>query len=323
MHKISVPCGDNESSFTKNLFETIRNHNILDVYCKFSMFFCNSFFPSTPLPFTFVNEEHRFTGTFYYTISFVNNQSPRNAGMFWEPGLFQLYLNYALLMIVLDSENLIKNKVPKFILFSLTLLTTMSSMGFFCYIFIFLTLIVNRHKGSNKKLFKVIGVFLIFFVLIESAGQVIQGKLFNEKSSFGSRYDDAIVSLAVVKDNPFLGVGPVSDHVDTYKKYSMIQGRLTNYRYVTLARSNGLGLFMMKFGIPVTLFFLYLIYKRNKKVFNSSKLSALLVALVLIFGFLNEPIMLTTLWLSFFFSWKNDKESVILSDQCPPLRSIA
>ena len=54
----------------------------------------------------------------------------RNAGMFWEPGAFQCYINLALVILFFDKNKEEYNgKKFKLIIFIITLLTTQSTTG--------------------------------------------------------------------------------------------------------------------------------------------------------------------------------------------------
>lgn len=89
----------------------------------------------------------------------------RNAGMFWEPGAFQGYLNIAIAFILLLPS--MANKRFKLIILLLALLTTKSTTG---YIVLFITIIyynifISQRKSSRKVLYIISFLVLAFYII--------------------------------------------------------------------------------------------------------------------------------------------------------------
>ena len=161
----------------------------------------------------------------------------------------------------------------------------------------------GKKDGKKGKLVVFAIITLVTLLLVENTTHIIEDKLLNQSMSFGSRYDDSIISLKIALDNPILGTGPVNEHTEVFESYMSIMSFL---RESTggLSRSNGLGLFLMRCGFPLTIIYLISIYLENKKILGTSTFNSILVLVVLVCGLCNEPIAFTTLWLSFFMTWK-------------------
>jgi hypothetical protein len=282
--------------------ETFINTIFVIAAVSLPCFVINLLVPEVTLPFTYSDAENNFFGTFYYTLgSVVKGVFIRNCGIFWEPGLFQIYLNFALGLLVVSKDLKINRATIKFIVMSIALVTTLSTMGYFCFAIVIMILLANATNKANKIYLYVAGVALIFLFIVESSTHIIEGKLIDKDMSYGSRYDDTLISFTIAMDNTLFGVGPVSDHVTIYKEY-MVSMNAMRESVGILARSNGLGNFSMKFGIPVTIIYLFLVYKRLRYI--TSFFNSILLLVMLICCFCNEPIMFTTIWLSFFMRWR-------------------
>lgn len=71
---------------------------------------------------------------------------PRNAGIFWEPGVYQAYLNIGLIFlldIITKNEHAIKNRRLIFISLIITIITTYSTTG---YLILIILLIIYRKQ---------------------------------------------------------------------------------------------------------------------------------------------------------------------------------
>lgn len=272
-------------------------------------FFLKLAVPSFEFPFTIWDYEHHFHGTFYYTLGSIRKPVfNRNCGVFWESGLFQIYLNYALAILALDPDRKHDDKhySMKFIIMSIAVITTVSTMGYLCYFIVIAAVLLQRNSGKSSKKTSIVIiaiVALIALLIVESTTHIIEGKLIDRGMSFGSRYDDTIISLKIALHNPIFGTGPVNEHVSIFESYMLMLDALRESSGV-LSRSNGFGLFLMKCGFPITVLFSIAIYRRNRYMLQTSTINSLLVFIILLCGLFNEPIAFTTLWLSFFMKWK-------------------
>lgn len=140
----------------------------------------------------------------------------RNFGIFYEPGIFQFYLNTALLIELFSNK---KINVFRILVLTVAIITTLSTNGYISIVLVFLAygLFVILGSGNRDRINKKIGflalllIIVIIFVILIDKG-VIGSRVFMKFSSTktsGSYYDrtNAInYALAKIIYNPLLGV---------------------------------------------------------------------------------------------------------------------
>ena len=192
--------------------------------------------------------------------------STRNAGIFWEPGAYAAFLNYALFLL-LNENNLGKRTLPRIIMI-ITILTTYSVTGYAVMLFLLIHYIFRT--GNKILAFGVLipGVFLVFFVGLRN--QMILTKI-RDQSYFSER-----VSLT--------WIGVLLSDIRSY-----LVGMTFSGRNGTIWNSIIDSCFV--FGIPYVVILLRSYYLSCKR-FNSGIM--LFICLVLIFS--SEPLI----WRPFF-----------------------
>lgn len=140
----------------------------------------------------------------------------RNFGIFYEPGIFQFYLNTALLIEFFSNK---KINVFRVLVLTVAVITTLSTNGYISLVLIFFAygLLVILDSGKKNKIYRKIVFFallsvsvIIFIILIDKG--VIGSRVFEKFSSTktsGSYYDrtNAIgYALSKIFQNPLLGV---------------------------------------------------------------------------------------------------------------------
>ena len=98
----------------------------------------------------------------FILINFNGYKELRNSGPFWEPGAFSVYINIALLLNIL-----VKNKIfnKKNLLFTITIITTLSTAGFLTLFFIISSVYVLLNP-SLKKVFILIPIIILLRILL-------------------------------------------------------------------------------------------------------------------------------------------------------------
>ncbi|MBO7289317.1 MAG: O-antigen ligase family protein, partial [Clostridia bacterium] len=150
------------------------------------------------------------------------NSTPRNSGMFWEPGAFQTYINLALIIELFYFKQLRKNRL---IVYLITIFTTYSTVGYITTLFIAYTYITqllfssaNRDKNSTRNLFFILTIVVIavvvFLSLNTSTSERVFGKLKYIEGTTGGRNTSASVRMGaftkpfkVFWDYPLFGAG--------------------------------------------------------------------------------------------------------------------
>lgn len=273
--------------------------SIISIVC----FFIMKVRPDTHLPFEMNVSEINWHGTFYYTLGFFNNTTYRNAGVFGEGGVFQIFTNIALFLSIHCEEGG-KERTRHIVVFLIATLTTLSTMGFLSLLLVIASILYkNRAKVGYYCLLFLVAVIII---IIDFNTGILSDKLLNQGGSFGSRYDDFIVSWLVTMEKPIMGYGIAnSDYLDSFMLNETTNLRMTNPDFVHLQRSNGLGILMMRCGLLYTAYFIWRLYAFSKNNVVNNRIYAAIFTVVLLLGVFNEPIGQTTIYMLVFFDFYN------------------
>ena len=188
-----------------------------------------------PLPKMSIGSEAGYFVNLLFTN--VSSSSSRNFGPFWEPGAFQLYLNWAVLYEVRHKEVLKKKDI---IIFAICLFTTQSTAGIVIFFLIMMYYLYNNMVSNGKgiKLFQslivlgfllLVGAFLATSELLMDAffGKVIalsenQDEINSANVSSYTRVYSVPANLEVIKEHPFFGVGIDQLKVEFMNRYELV-----------------------------------------------------------------------------------------------------
>lgn len=251
-------------------------------------------------------------GAFYHTIGYGGIEEGvhrvRNCGIFAEPGVFQMYLNLALLMLCSSKDITLKKARKLFYLFSITLISTFSSMGYLLYACVIVVIYIeNRQllpmpqRLSRKKRVALIVFFAVCIAIAEVLLGYIGGFVTNT-NSWASRHDDTVLTFLIAKDHPLFGLGLATDMEDVWITYYNRYESIRLYRAFQNARSCGLGNYMAQGGILFATVYMISIIVAYLKIFDfREKLANIITAFVFIMFVLEEPLLATPIYLITFF----------------------
>ena len=234
---------------------------------------------------------------FYYSqspTSVIRNLLPivRIPGLFWEPGILQIYLNIFLYI----SLFYIKTNKIMIILTLLAVVLTQSTMGYLIasiIISIFFYHSIN-YISTNKKFIYIVFIVLLLIPVSIITSKNINDKLFGEnEKSFLSRKADTTAGIILTSKNPLIGIG--FDNENILASRNQINFNSDVYCYLDEKRLNTNGIIMLFYslGIPISLFIITMLYRQ--KIFYKHKN---LFFVIIFFSLLSEPLSL----LPFFFS---------------------
>lgn len=209
--------------------------------------------------------------SFYYTWGWNGDIFARNSGPFWEPGAFQGFLIFALLLLLhtRDFADIFKIKMRMVAsVFIVAILTTGSTTGYILLVLIvfsnlkaFLRLYSDL---SNRMKFFAAAVIVILPILIVIKSGNISDKLFGDSfasvTSRVTRISDFIGGLELIKKNPVIGLG-VTPFRDALK---------STYG-VNIDDSNGLVSMAYIYGIPMVIYYFYRFYQGLRYLFAEIK----------------------------------------------------
>lgn len=291
---------------------------VLDIYLKSSLsnfkhdlYFLLKFMPlqailtvliATFLNFLFINittdsaSFYTFLGVFNYHIIIDNGALIRPNGFFFEPGVFQLYLNLFLYL----SLFVYKNKLNTYLAI-IAILLTKSSTGVLVLAMI-LGWYFMRYYINNGNLLKRFARLLIATVLLLGfvflAWDNINEKMHGEsKGSFLARQYDTITGFNVAVANPLLGVGfKYENYYVAAEKLGYRDTLFNGERIKNRDNTNGIVMLFYSMGTPLALIFIFGLFKQ--KLLDDR----FLVALVVFISLFTEALVFTPFFLLFIFS---------------------
>lgn len=203
-----------------NLMEKERFYeiflNIILFFCVFSLILTvvSNMYPAFILKFP-VSEYRNFHNVYglHTFLGIYPSQIDRNCGPFREPGVFEIYLNFAL-MIVMFRHDSDKRKLTKILLFVITIASTKSSTGIIAMAAIFAGYIFYRPQTRNKTHKYLKMIMMVGFVISVAAVLTIPGLLLLKLnpssaaySSYLTRHTGTLMDLKLWLDAPIFGQG--------------------------------------------------------------------------------------------------------------------
>lgn len=218
----------------------------------------------------------------FYSINIMGFKAYRMQGMFWEPGVYQLYLNLAIYHFLFERNA--KNDIKKLIILYINLFLTLSTTGMCIGILLLGVYITNLPKfRKSKKLLIVISTVNISiacgYVIFVKAMESVQNAAVGGIGSMATRFSDLIIGFRLFFENFFIGAGYGNE-----KLFELSQGW-------GRGSSNGLIYWMYMMGIiglVIVIFpFIRNIRKSKDKV---TKRKRILLFIIFILCNLSEPL---------------------------------
>jgi hypothetical protein len=225
----------------------------------------------------------------------------RNAGMFWEPGAYQIFINLALLFLF-DQQNFNKRNKIKCSILMITLITTKSTTGYIIFALVLVNCLNISSKKSKIKVSK--GTNIIVLVIAAAvaittllSNSVIIDKFNEENQSFIIRQKDLFQSINIVKEKPLMGYGVLSDEL-FYKQKAREIG----------SNSNGILYFVEMIGIVGIILFSIILFRNSKYLFENVNYKIFIIIIVLFH--LTEVIVFMPISIIFLFKFDSKKINV-------------
>jgi hypothetical protein len=218
----------------------------------------------------------------------------RLQGIFWEPGILQIYMNLLVYLMIFYKEKSILSVSPVIFI----IIFSFSTTGIFV---LFILLAYKLIKLSNLKLSTIIFFPLylaLIFLFAQFALKNINDKVFGDSSgSFNGRSYDALVGIEIFNSNPFFGIGFDRDRYIQHASNSNLNFLLLSEdEKENRGSTNGLIDALAKGGLVFISLVLYLIYRLKFNFPNSSVLIS-----VILFSLFSQPLLLTPFFISVLF----------------------
>lgn len=145
---------------------------------------------------------------------FHDNADIRNLGIFIEPGLYQIYLNMALFILLFGGGGH-RHEKPAILVLLVTLYSTHSTTGYIVGLLIISGHLIVSNKNKNKKsmFFSVSKVLMVLLALGLASMQGFFQKNIDEKfsgkksMSYVYRINASLADLQIISENPLTGAG--------------------------------------------------------------------------------------------------------------------
>ncbi|MFC4478240.1 hypothetical protein [Flavobacterium chungangensis] len=221
----------------------------------------------------------------------------RNQGIFWEPGILQIYLNVLFFITTFVRNSSFYRWLSVFLIIS-----TFSTTGL-------LLLVIQILVYYQKKIFQLnlgLKIFILVFSLpslIYFLYQNLLDKISGDSViSFDLRLFDLLTAFTYITHFPLSGIGlDVKNYTDQQSKIA-----ITNMPDFTFDVSSTVGLrgntnsllmLVVSLGVPIALFCIYRLYKQ--RIINNKKK---LFFLIVVISCMSEPLILGNFFMLLFLS---------------------
>ena len=257
-----------------------------------------------------ITSEYHETLTFNYlfhyspkagtVINLLGLDIARNAGMFWEPGILQGYLN---LLFFLEISIYKRNKIL-LALIIFAVLTTYSTTGLLLLILQLGYFSQKLLKNNTKIILFIVLIIPLYFVFNSNLNEKIYGE---GESSFQKRLFDLTQPFFIAMENPLTGVGLDLDQFQELREGFYINSDLNStlnhfgieQRIETTSKgsTNSVMYMLAGMGFPIAFLFIYMFTKQQ--VITNDRLMWFTLTFVFV---LSEPLLFRPFFFLFIVS---------------------
>ena len=223
----------------------------------------------------------------------------RAQGIFWEPGVLQIYLNVFLFILLFVNP---KKHWFYIITTSFLVLATLSTTGFIIFSLILIFFFSKSIIKTPALLILLILISPVFYNFYNFTTIILTDKFQGDRvGSYEARRFDALNSFNIILDNPF-GIG------FSHEKYQeMARNNIYNIQSLVKtdrASTNGILILFVSTGIFFGFVFLTMLFFQN--ILQKNRF---LFFLIIIFSLTSEPLFFSPVFLTFALS------SLVISNQ--------
>jgi hypothetical protein len=228
-----------------------------------------------------------------YSFDILGFSMVRNQGLFWEPGVLQVFLNILLFLSLFVR----RFKLSIVGLISLAVLSTLSTTGLLIMI---LQFVVYSTTVVRKNILLLPLFIALLLGLYSLASLNLSDKILGDgATSFQVRFFDLVQPVLIAIDYPLTGVG-LDD-----QRYIEVRNRIDynlwidgiSFDSLEKGATNSIMFFLATTGYPATILLLWMIY-RQTLISNNKKLFFVLM----IFSLMTEPLLLKPFFFIFVIS---------------------
>lgn len=217
----------------------------------------------------------------------------RNQGVFWEPGILQIYMNILVFYNLFEKKSFKKSLFP-----ALIVVSTMSTTGLGLLLILYISYYFSIHTHFSIKFFL---LSLFFFILMIPLVLAFANNLGEKKDtlSYQLRMYDMVNAIEMVIQHPICGIG---FDMEVYKKVQTMTN-LSKYANLNIydgdmiyerGNTNSLLMLLIQCGLPMSVVYLCILYRQN--IFLNRRL----FFFVIIISLMSEPLLLGNFFILFF-----------------------
>ncbi|MCH1940969.1 hypothetical protein [Holdemania massiliensis] len=240
----------------------------------------------------------------------IGNLAIRTQGIYWEPGVFQLYLNLAIAFELFGRRAINRNRL---MIYFIALILTFSTTGYAAGAWIMLAYaLVVRKQGDTttsitKRFLIVTGLFFaaVVVLLCTEVGDVVLGKVINPTSSGTAmvRLAGVVVNIEIALQHPWHGIG-MEAITEEFVRVSMASNIVLGW---TEQNTNTLFYQFAAHGIPYGILFTIGTFKFGNN-FPGRKKLVWIVFVTLVLMYVGENLQYSSLpyiLIFYGFGWKD------------------
>ena len=223
-----------------------------------------------------ITSEYHESLTYYYLFYYSPNEMNvinlfgldihRNAGLFWEPGILQSYLN---ILFFLEISVFKRNK-RLLVLIVIGILSTYSTTGLFLLMIQAIYFLQKEFKKNLAMILIAIVGIPLYILLSINMNEKIHGE---GESSFQKRLIDLTQPFFIALENPLTGVGLDIDRFQEVREEFYINSNLNNMlgkvgieqkvETTSKGSTNSVMYMLAGMGFPATMLFIYMFMKQQ------------------------------------------------------------
>ena len=243
---------------------------------------------------------------FYYSvkegsiINFFGLDFHRNAGIFWEPGILQIYLNILLFLEV----NVFKRNKRLLALIIIGILSTYSTTG----LLLLMIQLIYFLKTESKKYIAIFLITLIAIPLYFFSSINFNEKIYGEREfSFQKRLFDLTQPFFIALERPITGIGLDIDQFQEVREEFYITSNLNEMfgevgieqklETTSKGSTNSVMYMLAGMGFPTAILFVFMLFKQN--IVTEKKKLFFFIVLVSV---MSEPLLFKPFFFLFLIS---------------------
>ena len=274
-----------KDSFLVNFYKILEIYKYQALLSFIAVFLFKNYYQ-----LTVVDEETSYYTFFYLsyylpediaTASFGGLSFLRNQGLFWEPGILQLYMNILLFLQFFYFNSSLK----KILITIFVIISTFSTVG----LLLMSMLVLMKYKSllRKKNTWLALPIFIVFIIsLYPVINANIEDKFYGDhQSSSQVRLFDALQAFEMIKDYPWTGIGITNEAYNSLQNAHYFRV-FSMFSYNPGGNTNSILAILVMYGIPIGSIWLIALYRQT--LFKKQKI---IFFILLFFGLLSEPIL--------------------------------